>query len=171
MKPKSKKKTTTNFKIMLKLPIYDYLTGEFKVKEYMSIKSTNSEKEVNGFISEGWELIDKEKSVDHYTNGENVKYILGFSYQKRVDELVEIIDAFEKYGLKEDLFKKIAEENDEDYGSIIKKTSWFGTEEDKPKTAEFMEWFEKTLNGLDVNYGFKRDQNSSESDIDDDLEF
>lgn len=134
------------------------------MERYIEVCSTNDAHEVNRLKEQGWELIGNHKSVDHYIHDESLVFTLGFPARKRIEELQSIIDAFEKYGLKEELFKAVAMENGEKLEEIGRVTAKFFSKDDndKPKTALFMEWYEKTLNNNKVEYDYKKEESNIE---------
>ena len=122
-----------------------------KLKEYVKIIEVNPS-EVNNYLDKGWEIIDKTKT---YLPPDETKltYHMGYPAKKRIEDLLEIISEYEKYGFKEKLFEIIANENGEDVNSFT-DSSPFGMDENS-KTAQYMSWYESTVKNKKVYYGKK----------------
>lgn len=69
--------------------------------------------EVDKLVDEGWEFIETVKSSDGY-NDQKVVYHMGLPQSVRVEQLLSIIREYEERGFKNEMFKQVAEENDDD---------------------------------------------------------
>jgi hypothetical protein len=84
----------------------DYIKAE--VVEY---------RELDSYLQKGWEIFETTKTV--FDNGEStLHYHIGLQARTKINNLKHIIQLYEEHGLKEELFKMIAEingDNIEDY--------------------------------------------------------
>ena len=119
------------------------------MREYVKIIEVNPS-EVNDYLDKGWEIIDKTKT---YLPPEETKltYHVGYPAKKRMEELLKIINEYEKRGFKEKLFEMIANENNEDLNDFIESHVFFGKDKDS-KTAQFISWYESTVRNKEVYY-------------------
>lgn len=108
------------------------------MKEYVRI-DTVGEGEVESFLADGWEIIETTKDLfDHETT--RIRYHVGLSARTLLEKYKSIIDDYERFGFKDELFRKIAEENGED---ITKYSSSGKTTNDK--TPMYMEKYYKVI--------------------------
>lgn len=114
------------------------------MKEFTDIEETQST-DLGYYLKEGWEVID------YYKRDEKLIYVVGYPYRKEVEDLKALIKAYEEFGFKEQLFKAIAEKNNNDYAQIKEygsSTQLFFRNE----TTEFMNRYEALL-GNNKKYG------------------
>lgn len=76
----------------------------------------------------------------------SLRYHVGLPAEVRIDELKQILKLYEKYGFKEELFTKIAEEN----GHDLDDYSYNGGYTVNNETTRFIEKYEKIVNGKRV---------------------
>ena len=119
--------------------------------EYVRLIEAENEYEANEFIENGWEVISAVKSK----NGESeyIKYHLGLPAKVLLDKLMSIVKEYEKHGLKDVLFGKVAKKtNDraENYAASKDGVSW-------TPLAKFMTEYDNTVNGSRLSYAKKRD--------------
>lgn len=69
---------------------------------------------------------------------------------KRVDELLEIIKHYEEHGFKDQLFKKIAEANEENADDYIDDGGIPISE-----TAKYLSWYETTVQNRRISFSKK----------------
>ncbi|ULH21323.1 hypothetical protein ACSYG7_13620 [Bacillus velezensis] len=123
------------------------------MKEYVKIIELSHMENVNRYIQEGWEVIDTlKRNIMH--EEEVLNYVIGYPIKKRVEDLKEIIKAYEEKGLKEELFKGIAEDNGENYTEIHE-----GAYQKQNETSKFMNKYEKALDSK-IEYGLVNDVQS-----------
>ena len=76
-----------------------------------------SANEVDKFLEKGWEIIETTKT--HHDIGETtLNYHLGYPLTSKINDLKNIIHLYEKYDLKDELLKKVADyhgDNLDDY--------------------------------------------------------
>lgn len=113
------------------------------MKEYIEI-TTCYPQEINKKLSEGWEIIDTTKDSSDYS--ESIIYHLGYPASARIAELIKLLKLYENHGLKEELFKKIALDNNEESEEFIIGSSF----DNYSPTAEFMTNYEKIVNNYQV---------------------
>ncbi|MBT2627193.1 hypothetical protein J7I81_17860 [Bacillus sp. ISL-32] len=109
------------------------------MKQYMKLKETDYVSTVNELLSKGWELVETVKGYGA-DFGEKTWYVLGYPYESKVKDLTSIIEDYERHGFKSELFKKVAEENEESYRDILD-----GKASSKSKTVEYMTDYEHKL--------------------------
>lgn len=127
--------------------------GDATLKEYVEIIELSHMQNVNRYIQEGWEVIDTlKRNIMH--EEEVLNYVIGYPIKKRVEDLKEIIKAYEEKGLKEELFKGIAEDNGENYTEIHE-----GSYQKQNETSKFMNKYEKALDSKN-EYGLVNDVKS-----------
>lgn len=115
---------------------------------------TVSGREVQRYLDDGWELIDTTKELIGPSETQIIHHI-GYPAKRKIDDLLKIINEYEKRGLKQKLFELVAEEN----GDNIEDISLNGGRvmEGKSKTAKFMSWHDSTVLGKQVTYYEKYD--------------
>ncbi|MDL5141142.1 hypothetical protein [Bacillus atrophaeus] len=109
------------------------------MKQYMELKETDYVSTVNELLSKGWELVETVKGYGA-DFGQKTSYVLGYPYESKVKDLTSIIEDYERHGFKSELFKKIAEENGDNYTDILD-----GKASSKAKTVEYITEYEQTL--------------------------
>ena len=97
--------------------------------------------EVFQYLEKGWEIIDKTKAYipDEITQ---MTFQLGYPAHKMIEDLLKIINDYEKHGLKEKLFELVASENGESAGGF--STPYLGADENS-KTIQYMLWYESAV--------------------------
>lgn len=127
------------------------------MKEFYEIKEIKTD--VNRYIKDGWILVDSYKKSKLW-RWEYIIYTVGYPYNRKLEDLTEIINIYEKYGFKEHLFKKVAKDNGEDFSKI---TDYSYIDSETNKTTTFMNWFEKKL-GTNRKYAVKVKEKKSRDD-------
>ncbi|MEK5215300.1 hypothetical protein [Psychrobacillus sp. FSL H8-0487] len=115
---------------------------------------TVQEGSVDKYLNEGWEIIDTTKE-GYGDGGFYLKYHLGLSTRSMMKKYKEIIDTYEDYGFKEQLFEKVAVNNGEKYEDYSNTQSGRRT---KDITTDFMERYEKVVHDKEVVYFKKNDK-------------
>lgn len=82
------------------------------MEEFIKIIEIRKIEEVNKFLNNGWVLIDKVETGSIYDN-DKFTFCLGLPVRLQLKKLEVLLAAYEKVGLKEELFKKIAEKHNE----------------------------------------------------------
>lgn len=129
---------------------------EIQVKKFLDVTDCGSGS-VDSFLEKGYEIIETTKDI--YPDGETLTYHLGYAEETHYQELKEIIDLYEKYGLKEELFKKIGEsigENVSDYDSHGGHTA-------NNELVKSLEKYERVVNRKNKKYYKKLTQDEIES--------
>lgn len=119
--------------------------------DYIKVFRTSDEKEVNEYINKGWEIINTGKVVQ-IEGSEYLRYNLGYPAKAQLAKLTAIIKEYEKYGLKEILFEKVAAENDESLDEYESDGVYPST---TPLT-EYMSNYEEVVNDEKVSYYSKQ---------------
>jgi len=126
------------------------------MKDYLKAV-TVQEGQVDRYLNDGWEIIDTTKE-GYGDGGFYLKYHLGLSARSQMNKLKEIIEAYEKFGFKEQLFEKVAVSNGEKIEDYSDKTTGLRS---KDATIDFMESYEKNVHDKDIRY-YKKDDEFAE---------
>ncbi|RDW15946.1 hypothetical protein [Oceanobacillus chungangensis] len=115
------------------------------MKEYVRADYVNSE-DIHKYLSEGWEIIGTTKEF-YEPETTRLSYHVGLPARALVGKLQEVIRDYERFGLKSELFKKIAEENEEDINdySDVGRVS-------HDKTPTYMTKYERTVHESNKRY-------------------
>jgi hypothetical protein len=104
-------------------------------------------KEVDWYLSKGWQIIDSSKSA--FPEGDIfVKYHIGYPTSRLVEDLTSIIREYEKRGFKEKLFDVVAAENSENVDDY-ETTGFYDVQ--TPLT-KFMVSYEEKVNNKKVKF-------------------
>jgi hypothetical protein len=122
--------------------------GDFKM-DYCKIETAHRGN-IQWYLDKGWDIFRTTEEV-YPGEGSNIVYHVGYPLKKRVEELSQIIKCFEDNGFKEQLFKKVAEENQDDFENYIAD----GGTSTAP-TAEFMSWYETIVQNREKRFSKKR---------------
>ncbi|KAA6475747.1 MULTISPECIES: hypothetical protein [Bacillus] len=115
------------------------------MREFIEVKVTESEAELDRLMKSGWELF----STTTYLvvpKDQRVKYHLGLPAKVKIEQLKEIIIKYEELGFKEQLFAKIAEEN----GESMEGFSYSGGRPLESDTANFIQRYEELVHDKQV---------------------
>lgn len=118
--------------------------------EYVRVFGTESVAEANKYIEKGWELISPSTAIGR-DGGEYVWYSLGLTARKQIDDLLSIIKDYERYGFKDSLMKKIAEEYNDDLASYQADAFY---EAETPLT-KYLSKYESTVNKKEITFSNK----------------
>lgn len=124
--------------------------------DYVRVLSTASAEKADNLISLGWELIDTAKP-HNYDDGSRIEYHLGFPVRLLAKELMAVVKSYEKHTSKDQLFKKVAEEFDDNLDSYLEKTGGYDTTDTMNPLALWMAKYEFIVNEKIVTYGKKRE--------------
>lgn len=75
------------------------------MQQYAKFKEIDDYK-VNDYLQKGWEVINSVKTQGVET--EYIKYHMGYPYSKKVENLIAVLDKYEKLGCKKILFDATA---------------------------------------------------------------
>lgn len=119
--------------------------------DYVRVFETSEEREANKYIDKGWDLIDTSKRSSF--NGEGgyssyTQYTLGLSAKEYSNKLFDIIREYEKYGLKDELFGRVANEMD-DRIDDYRPTSGLGV---VTPLAGYMSNYEEIVNDRSISF-------------------
>lgn len=126
------------------------------MNDFIKIVTVNN-REVDRYLKDGWEIIDTTKE-GYGDGGFFLKYHLGLSTRTMVMKLKEVIYSYEEHGFKEQLFKKVAESNGEDYSLYSNSIS--NGYISKDATISFMENYEKDIHDKKISYYKQGDKNA-----------
>lgn len=136
---------------------------------YAKVAHRTSEDKANELIAQGWELLEVIKGSNGY-DGSSITHVLGFSFEKRTEELISIIRTYEKVYGKESIFRAIAEESEEEL-DLYEANGFF---EDKNELTNFMVNYERIVNDQKISYfkkSPKKDNEIETTSSDEDLPF
>lgn len=126
--------------------------GELKeLKTYLKIEVLTQTRRINEMLQEGWEIIETRK-VLYSEAGEEVEYHLGLPAETRINQLLQIIRKYEKYGLKSEMIFQMSEDLKEDL--LMYSTDGGLNMVDTPLT-KFLKLYEDAVNNRSVKY-YKR---------------
>ncbi|MGE1211153.1 hypothetical protein [Bacillus pumilus] len=120
------------------------------MREYVEFKEIDYKENVNGYLHAGWEVIDTLKRK-HFED-DHLKFIIGYPAKKKIEDLKRIIRNYEGAGFKEQLFRKIATGNNDDFNKIEEGSG------SNNITTKYMNQYEETM-GNTVEYSVKRNTN------------
>jgi hypothetical protein len=113
--------------------------------------------DVDKRLAKGWEIIETSKTA--YDMGETtLNYHIGYSGNRLVTDLLDIIRKYEEHGLKDELIKRIALTNEDEINDIYEISA--GTSFQKRienSTVEFMKKYEAAVNNKNIEFVKKRD--------------
>lgn len=137
--------------------------------EYVRVFETSSMKEVHEYTNKGWVVINtyKIEEDDDLPIDGGIRYVLGLSSKELSNKLIDIVKEYEKYGFKDALFGKIADEMGdrlEDY----RPSSGLGV---VAPLAKYMSNYEELVNGKTVLYNRNNPANYDDDDDDVDMPF
>lgn len=150
--------------------------------DYVRVFETANEEDVNEYINKGWDLIGTSKITQHDGDASYIKFTLGLSTKEYANRLLAIVKTYEKHGLKDTMFEKVASE----IGSSVnwynlkakKSLSWYELSElapSKAPLAKFMTDYEHIVNNADVicleKDPFDDKTQTIENDDDEDMPF
>jgi hypothetical protein len=141
---------------------------------YKKYQKVDDIEKVNELQREGWDTLERIKT--HPYGEERVEYVMGYPLKNYTEYLERIIATYEKLGYKEELFKYIAEKNDERFEDIEVDDSFFTDAyavkrmKESP-TMSFMKNYEELINNERITLRKKSNYVAPVSDVDDDLEF
>lgn len=117
------------------------------MKDYIQVEVVSS-KEVDKFLKAGWELIETSKTI--YDIGESeLNYHVGYTARRKIDDLISVIKEYEKYGLKEELFKKVAETNGHNINDYDEGRDGHFV---RNETVQFLEKYEAAVNNKNTMF-------------------
>jgi len=123
------------------------------VKNYIIVDVVRDDK-IDQYLKKGWEIIETTRTV--YDNSESLlNYHIGYPIELKIRDLKIIIEAYEKYGFKEELYKKIAESNGHD---LEEYDTFNGGNYVVNDTVNFMEEYEFSVNNNRIKYYKKLSQ-------------
>ena len=125
------------------------------MKDFLKV-ITVQEGSVDKYLQDGWEIIDTTKE-GYGDGGFYLKFHLGLTTRSMMIKYKEIIDSYEEFGFKEQLFEKVATSNGENYKDYSDTRVGRRT---KDLTTEFMERYEKNVHDLEVTYYKKNDEDA-----------
>lgn len=111
------------------------------MKDFIRIEVVGAN-EVEQYLKKGWEIIETTKNV--YEMGEStLNYHIGLTARSKVNELKRIIQLYEENGLKEELFKKVAQNNGHNIEDYDQSPDGHRFRND---TISFLEHYEEVVN-------------------------
>jgi len=118
------------------------------MRDYIKIEVVG-EGQTDKYLTNGWEIIETvKKSYDGYGSGDTrLEYHLGLPSRVMIDRLTAVIKEYEKYGFKDLLFEKVAE----DFGENISDYEAGGGRPTYDKTPSYIVNYERTVNNNDVS--------------------
>ena len=118
--------------------------------DYVKVFETTDYDDANKYIKNGWVLIDTPKKSTFGEAGYTsyTKYTLGLSAKEHANRLLAIIREYEKYGLKETLLEKVAEE----MGDNISEYEPAGFVSKETPLARYMSNYENVVNNEKILY-------------------
>jgi len=125
------------------------------MKDFIKIV-TVQDHQLGSYLKDGWELIDSTKE-GYGDGGFYLKYHLGLSTRSMMKKLNNIIEKYEEFGFKEQLFEKVAVSNGQRYDDYTDKSMGLRS---KDATIEFMESYERNVHDNDIKYYKKEDVNA-----------
>lgn len=133
------------------------------MNDYLRVKVAKANT-VDKYLTDGWEIIEVTKEwTGDSAEGTTLKYHMGLSARKLVEKYEAIVKDYESNGLKEQLFKKIAESNGKDINNY-ELNSWYNGNDE---TAKYMTNYDRIVDGIDsIGYGVKIKTTSEYEDID-----
>lgn len=117
------------------------------MSKYVEVTVVTDGDKVNKLISEGWEIISTNNYVIEPPDA-RTQYHMGLPAQVLVEELRGLIRKYEEFGFKDELFKKVAEQNEENLDDYGTGTGRYTID----KTPKFMSKYEKLVNNRNVEY-------------------
>lgn len=117
------------------------------MKDFVKV-ITVQEDSIESYLKDGWEIIDTTK-VGYGDRGFYLNYHLGLSTRSMMTKYKEIIDSYEKFGFKEQLFKQVAISNGQKYEDYTNSTIG---RRSKDETIEFMENYERNVHDKIISY-------------------
>ncbi|MCQ6268864.1 hypothetical protein M1K46_25245 [Fictibacillus sp. WQ 8-8] len=130
------------------------------MREYVRFDQVRDQSALHKLQQQGWEVFDTAKvRVDGID--EQIWYHVGLPYKTYVKQLQEIITAYEEAGLKEELFKKIAEKNGEEYDDFEEGHGYFQQGTQLP-TAKFMTSYDRVVKGSSAVFASKENKEEYE---------
>jgi hypothetical protein len=125
------------------------------MKDFLKIVTVEDNK-VDSYLKDGWELIDTTREA-YGDGGFYLKYHLGLSTRSMMMKLNKIIEKYEEFGFKEQLFEKVAVSNGEIYDDYSDSPSGFRSTD---ATIDFMESYERNVHDKNIKYYKKNDDNA-----------
>lgn len=122
------------------------------MKEYIQYGKA-WQRNINEYIEKGWEVIETTKDAEQH-GSTDIVYHLGYPASKRIEELLGLLKKYEQFGLKDELFKQVAESNGDDIKDYVKGKGFYESDE----TAKFLSYYEKLVHKDEEGY---RPKNSS----------
>ncbi|MGN7404279.1 hypothetical protein [Bacillus safensis] len=119
------------------------------MKEYVEILELDYLDNINKYLEAGWDIIETLKTK--YYEEDRLRYVVGYPATKKIEDLKEIIKNYEKANLKEELFKSIADSNDDDFNEIEGTQNGEGN-----ATTDYMNFYERTM-GSKKKYSIKKE--------------
>lgn len=117
------------------------------MKDFLRIKELGPYENVNDYLERDWEVIEAVK-----VDGE-IKYHIGLSARTMAMKYEAIIKEYERFGFKEKLFEKIAE----NYGANLNDYEQSGWHSGVDEMSKFMTNYDKTVEGEHViEYGLSQ---------------
>ncbi|MCY9216646.1 hypothetical protein [Bacillus haynesii] len=114
------------------------------MREFIEVKVTESESELDRLMKSGWELFSTTTYL--VVPDQRIKYHLGLPAKVKIEQLKEIIMKYEELGFKEQLFAKISEEN----GESMEDFSYSGGRTLYSDTANFIQRYEELVHDKQV---------------------
>ncbi|MGG4124823.1 hypothetical protein ABEV79_15070 [Bacillus licheniformis] len=123
------------------------------MRDYVKVEAVESDVRLDNLLKQGWELFAT-NTYEFYPRDQRTKYHVGLPAKVRIEELKEIIRKYEEFGFKEQLFEKVAKENDEK----IEEFSYDGILPIQTKTTDFIEEYEYRVNDKQVRIYKKKER-------------
>ncbi|MDO7281724.1 hypothetical protein Q5W88_01065 [Shouchella clausii] len=141
------------------------------MNQYVEVKEVRS-KNMDRYLEQGWEIIDTTKTLVDLQETQ-LYYHIGYPLRKRLEDLEEVISIYEKRGLKERLFRDIAEEHGIDYDDITEEEPIFsfGPSSLNNELTRFMEKYEYMVRREKVQYRSKKSNDEQNKRFEEDQPF
>lgn len=132
------------------LPFVEIVSRKERVllNDYVYVKKVY-DVDVQTYLNGGWEIIEKTKNLIDMPNITRLEYHIGMSAKVLLQQYDAIIRDYEKYGLKDSLFEKIAESNEhsiKDYVEYEGYDMWRLGDRNFDATSKYITNYEKVIN-------------------------
>lgn len=121
------------------------MRGVGSVREYVKVEVLTDANEIDKLMKQGWEIIATNNYVIEPPDA-RTQYHLGLPANVRIEQLREIVKKYEEFGFKDELLKKVAEQN----GENIEDFTTHGGRPAYGETPAFIKKYEDAVNNVDV---------------------
>lgn len=117
------------------------------MNDYRRVKTVKAP-ELDSYLADGWEVIDITKT-QLGSDDTSLTYHIGLTSRTLVQKLRGIIQDYERFGLKEELFKKVAESKGRNIDDYADNGGWWGVDE----VSEYLNEYESLVHDRKTEYG------------------